>query len=352
LVSRLKFDVKNNTEWQSLKVNDIKMDFDFVNLYVKELHEGVKYTNKVAISEIEFLVKDNTSTLTKDKYKYLYDDLENWYRNNDEYQIIERTASKYFYPEYNFSYKSFGYDDWFRDQYKSREYRITYVPTFDKACELVGMSDIPEEQYDFIKSLEIKGNSHRTFDLAKSRALVYSTYRSRKYRDTFFVYLDKPKFNEENLEELPIYFPFTPILGQNLINPEFRNKLEKADPLLDTYLRYYFNENDDLDQIFIVRTYNGNATGPLKYVLYYPNLKEESQRITSLSITDPVFMFIFDKKGRLIKVYHKEYGDEKHYYLIWDKKNKIEKVLILEIGDFGLKRIRKVISERKVIPEK
>jgi hypothetical protein len=62
--------------------------------------------------------------------------------------------------------------------------------------------------------------------------------------------------------------------------------------------------------------------------------------------SDPICICIYDKKERLVKVMHREYGKEEHFFIIWDDNNKVEKILIMEIGSFGLKRIQKALAKK------
>jgi hypothetical protein len=81
-------------------------------------------------------------------------------------------------------------------------------------------------------------------------------------------------------------------------------------------------------------------------LLYYSKENIESKKTITLDTTDPVCIFIFDTKGRLVKVIYRQYEDEEHYFIVWDKDDKIEKVLVLEIGFFGLKRIKKALAKK------
>jgi hypothetical protein len=213
LTHKIKLTLKDEAEWQSFKVTNTKMNFDFVNIYVKDVYKGIKYPNNIVISEIEFVVEDKTKTLSVDKYDYLYDDLKKWYDNNGNDSFINKKTSKYQHQEYIFySHLSSG-DDVYRDIVKQNKSTITSVPTFSEACSMINFGQVPKEQMQYFNELEEPGKSHLTFDSAFSQ--IMKDRSTSKGRETFFLYQKGPDFVIEKIKMMPLYFPFMDIIGDH-----------------------------------------------------------------------------------------------------------------------------------------
>lgn len=334
LTGKIDIELKDTRKWQLFPVDNILMDFDFVNIYIKDVFEGDKVLENVVISEIEFLVNDNTQQLEKSKYFYLYDRLSKWYEASEKNTFLENVLpDEYFYTKYEYTYNPSNLDDYFREKRKSG------LPTFKTASNILDLKGVPKKQSEYLNSLP------RFFDSAKALALVNSTRYSKRYRDTFFIYLDKPEFSLNQIIGSSIYFDFMEYIGDAFINPKFSTRIDSS-KVLGVYLRKFFKRNPHIPHFFLVRTHNNDISGKVKYVLYYTNETVETRstlRITGNSNDpDPKCIFIFDTEGRLAKIFSRNYDNEEHYYFIWDENNKIEKILILEVGDFGLKGIQKI----------
>ena len=313
----------------------MKMNFDFVNVYVKDVYKGIKHTDEAVISEIEFLVEDKTKTINKDKYDYLYDELKIWYESNDGVNVVNDSTHHFFYPDYSFLHKASNYDAYFEKK------KQVYLSPFKDAIKMIDFGKVPKKQFDFFEELPT------SFDMTKKTALLYSTSRNNKHKNTFFVYLKHQNETVEN-KNMPLHFPFMNIIGTSFMKPIFTKRIAYSN-IFGKRLDDFFNKNKDIEHIFLVRTYDNKKTGMVKYAFYYSNETintKNSRQITGESNdVDPCCIFIFDTKGRLVKVLYKEY-DEIHYYIIWDEKNKIEKILILEAGEFGLKGISTILAEK------
>jgi hypothetical protein len=344
LINQFSINIEDIQEWQTNKIPKMNFDFDFVNIFVKDKYNGEKYPNQIAISEMEFLLSDPTRTVDANKYDYLYDKLKTWYESNDKEEFLRGKSTDIFYSQYIMSYKTSNLDNWYRNSVKNNQVYRIIVPTFEKAAQMIDFGAVPKSQLDYINGLS------RYFDSAKIYALKNASYRWNKYRETFLIYIENSESAYKDLEESPIYFPFMKYLGTSFNQPKFQKRLKDSSALLNYTLKSFFNSNKNIEHFFLVRNHDYKPKGKIKYVLYYDNERLNSVknlRITgSMNDSDPICICIYDKKERLVKVMHREYGKEEHFFIIWDDNDKVEKILIMEIGSFGLKRIQKALAKK------
>ncbi len=339
---RITLNIENTSNWQIYNIYKPSLDFDFVNVYVKETYPGEKFPEKVAISELELLITNEDNRVNK-KYEDRYRKLKLIHEEKNKIENLKGKATEVFYPEYRFYYQASGLDSFYRNRVKRKEVFRMVIPTFDKLVEVSNLGNVPKSQRDYINSLPLG------FDSAKSVALKNVTSRRRSERNKFFIYLENPESSYDGIEDSPIYFPFMEYLGSSFKGLKLDRRLEDSSFVLNKKLRSLFKSNKDLKHFYLVRTHNDKPTGKKKYVFYY--YSDRVGFINSSTITgssndaDPLCMFMYDTKERLVKAIHKEYGKEDHYFIIWDKNNKVKKILIMEIGDFGLRKIQKVVAK-------
>lgn len=350
LVGKINMILKDTDEWQLIKINsDIHInDFEFANIYIKETY---KDTNITGISDIKFLAEDKSGSIQAGKYEYLYKDLQKWFNNTSESHLkIQEKYLEYFYNTYEHTYKESNLDNWYKSLVKRKKVKRINVPKFEKASELINFGDVPKEQKDYFTELEKSSRSHTTFDSTMSQIYLKPS-RRLWYRDMFELYLKRPDFDEKILEELPVILPYLEVLGTDLIETKYNENIEKSS-MVNLIFQYngltnFYDTYNNEEELFLIRRHDiYDKKSPIKYVLYYTKEITDFRRTREIDNSDPAMIFIYDKKNRLVKTYIKNFSNEEHHYIIWDENNKIEKVMVLELGDYGLKRIYKILADK------